>query len=145
MNTALKTLAIAGLMGTISAPAFAAAHMNTSMTCAEWKALEPADQQTVAAMAIAEIETGDDGGSLVDDGAKTDEPASEEDADTTEATADVGATQSVEGGSASDEPASEPNNSAMVADEAMEQFERVCDRNLDAMVSEAAAGMAGTR
>lgn len=143
MNTALKTLAIAGLMGTMSAPAFAAAHMNSSMTCAEWQALGEEDQMTVAAMAIAEVEGGTDGGSLVDDGAKADEPMSEG-ADTTEAEADTGDSGSLVNDAQSDEPASEPANSPAVSDEAMQQFVAMCEQNLDAMVSEAAIGMSGS-
>ena len=142
MNTALKTLAIAGLMGTMSAPAFAAAHMSSSMTCAEWGELSPEDQMTVASMAIAEVEGGADGGSL-EEGAKADEPVSEE-ADTTEAEADTGTTGSLEGSAESDEPASEPMNSAAVSDEAMQQFVAMCEQNMDAMVSEAAIGMSGS-
>ncbi len=39
MTNTFKTIALAALMGTVSAPAFAAAHMSPSMTCGEYKAL----------------------------------------------------------------------------------------------------------
>ena len=143
MNFALKTLAIAGLMGTMSAPAFAAAHMSSSMTCAEWQALSEEDQMTVAAMAIAEVEGGADGGSL-EEGAKADEPMSEP-ADTTEAEADTGTDGSLEDSATNAETDSEPMNSAAVSDEAMQQFVAMCEQDLDAMVSDAAIGMAGNR
>lgn len=56
MNTFLKTAAAASLMATLSAPAFAAAHMDiNTMSCAEFNELEAADQAKVTEMALAEV------------------------------------------------------------------------------------------
>lgn len=147
MKTTLKTLAIAGLLGTVSAPAFAAAHMTASMTCAQYKALTAEEQIEVAAMAIAETQSTMDGESL-EDGARAD---GDDDMANSEAAATDG-TVSSEGSVASDTPkAEEPTNSNMgddamstdgPTDENIEELMIACDQNLDAMVSEAAAGMA---
>ena len=71
MTNTFKTLAIAALMGTVSAPAFAAAHADTSMTCAEFNELSKDDQMMVASAAIAEIDDGDNGGSMGNSGRDT--------------------------------------------------------------------------
>ena len=148
MKTTLKTLAIAGLLGTVSAPAFAAAHMTASMTCAQYKALTAEEQIEVAAMAIAETQSTMDGESL-EDGARAD---GDDDMANSEAAATDG-TVSTEGSVAADTPkAVEPTNSNMGDDamstdgptaENIEELMIACDQNLDAMVSEAAAGMVG--
>ena len=152
MKTTLKTLAIAGLLGTVSAPAFAAAHMSASMTCAEYKALTAEEQVEVAAMAIAEIEMGNDGGSL-EEGARADEDVNgDEQMKTSEEEATDGVV-STEGSVQADTPkAVEPTNSNMGDDmmsedgptaENIEELMLACDQNLDQMVSEAAANMIG--
>ncbi len=148
MTSTLKTLAIAALIGTVSAPAFAAAHLSPSMTCAEYKELSAEDQMTVAAMAIAEIDDGADGTSM-----ETDSRASSTTTDVTAAQATDGtaATGSINSGEAQ---AVEPtggntdasNMTAEPMDEAaMEAFMVVCDQNLDATIGEAAAGLPGTK
>ncbi|MFT6676828.1 MAG: hypothetical protein ACJAVM_003034 [Sulfitobacter sp.] len=140
MTTTFKTLAIAGLMGALTGPAFAAGHMSTSMTCAEWKALGDEDQMKVVQMALAEIETGDDGESMNDDATATEtgEGVSAEAA----TDADDG---SATGAEATANESTLDSDDPMMTDSAMAEFERVCNGNLDAMVSEAAIGMEGTR
>ena len=149
MNLTFKTLAVAALMGTVSAPAFAAAHMSASMTCAEWKALSPEDQMTVAQMAIAEIDDGADGMSLEGDAkAVADTGGTTTEAEATDGTSQAGSVISGEakaveptgGNTVASNMTAEPMDEAAMAD-----FMTVCDQNLDAMVSEAAAGLDGTR
>ena len=149
MKMTLKTLAIAGLMGTVSAPAFAAAHMSASMTCAEYKALSAEDQMTVAAMAIAEVHAGADGMSLEGDAEAVEDTGgtttTEEATDSTAVAGSVsdGEPKAVEATGGNE---AESNMTAEPMDEAaMEAFMAVCDQNLDAMVSEAAAGLDGTK
>lgn len=149
MNFVVKTIAAASLMGTVAVPAFSAAHMSTSMTCAEYKALTPEEQMTVASMAIAEIDGDVDG--MGTDG----EPKAVEDStgDTgmAEATDDESEEGSVIAGEAKavDPTGGNTDASNMTAEPmdeaAMEAFMAVCDQNLDAMVSEAAVGLNGTR
>lgn len=152
MKTTLKTLAIAGLLGTVSAPAFAAAHLDmATMTCAQYKALSADDQLEVATMAIAEIDSGMDG--APSDG----EPKAVEDsigdttaAEATDGTSTEGTVEENNGEAMAVEPTggntAESNMTAEPMDEAaLEAFMAVCDQNLDALVSEAAANMEGTR
>lgn len=149
MNFVVKTIAAASLMGSVAAPALADAHMSTSMTCAEYKALTPEEQMTVASMAIAEID-GETDGMVTDGNARADQgtmgtTSAEEATDGTSETGSVidGEAQAVEptGGNTA-----ASNMTAVPMDEAaMEAFMTICDQNLDAMVSEAAAGLDGTR
>ncbi len=149
MNIILKTLAIAGLTASVSAPAFAAAHMSTSMTCAEFKALSPLDQITVAQMAISEVSSGADGMSLEDDAkAGEDTGGTTTEAEATDSTPVEGSVSS--GEAMAIEPTggnTEASNSTAVemsvAD--LRAFISVCDQRLDAMVSQAAAGLDGTK
>jgi hypothetical protein len=146
MTTTFKSLALASLLGAISAPAFA---LTTTITCAEYKALTPEDQMAVASMAIAEIDSGMDG--MASDG----EPKAVEDsvgtttaADATDSTSEAGSV--ISGEARAVEPTggntAESNMTAVPMDEAaMEAFMTICDQNLDATVSEAAAGLDGTK
>jgi len=147
MTNTFKTLAIAALMGTVSAPAFAAAHADPSMTCAEFNELSKDDQMMVASAAIAEIDDGANGGSI---------GGSERDEDTTttvtaaEATDDEAETDSIvdenSANAATGGNTAESNMTAEPMDEAaMEQFMVVCNQNLDATVGEAAAGLPGDK
>ena len=127
MKTTLKTLAIAGLLGTVSAPAFAAAHMDmATMTCAQYQELSDDDKMKVASMAIAELEDGGHGGSLItetkSDGSEPSDISAEEATEDSE-DADVMADTDMQ--------------------QEMEDFMVVCNQNPDALVSEAAAGMRG--
>ncbi len=116
MKLSLKTIAVAGLMSTASAPAFAAAHMSVSMSCADFKALTPEEQVEVATLAIAEFESG----SMSNGEPKEVEAAGENEA--------------------------EANMWIKVADEVtLKAFRDVCNQNLDAKLSEAAAGLNTTK
>lgn len=148
MTNTFKTLAIAALMGTVSAPAFAAAHMNSSMTCAEYKELSAEDQMTVASMAIAEINDGSNGTSMEGSATST---TTTTDVTSSEATDDTSSDGSViSGESKAVEPTGGNTDSSNMTAEpmdeaAMEEFMVVCDQNLNATVGEAAAGLPGTR
>ncbi|NNE51605.1 MAG: hypothetical protein HKN30_04305 [Sulfitobacter sp.] len=133
--TNLKTLALAALMGSMSAPAFAAAHLDlNSMTCEEYNELGGADRDKVAMLAVAELN---------DNVQPTDGTA-------TATASSVGTTQEESNSSASEGSATA--TSIANADDDMTRFaeeikvlNRTCSRNWDAMVLEAAAGMSGTR
>jgi hypothetical protein len=140
MNTTVKTLAIAALMGTVSAPAFADGHMSTSMTCAEWKDLGAEDRMKVAQMALAEIATGDDGESMEDSATATDDGDGVTAAEATDS--DNG---NATGAEATANESSLTADENTIGDDEMALLERTCDTNLDAMISEAAIGSAGTR
>lgn len=136
MNTTIKTLAIAGLMGTLSAPAFAAAHMDiNSMTCEEYNQLGGADRDKVALMAVADLNTNAEGGSanakaVVDDGTSS----------ATESTD----SESLEGSATATSIEGAGDDMTRMGEE-IARFNRICSRNWDAMVTEAAAGLIGTR
>ncbi|MFT6090075.1 HdeA/HdeB family chaperone [Sulfitobacter sp.] len=148
MNTTFKTIAIAALMGTMSAPAFAAAHADPNMSCADFNQLSSDDQATIAALAIAEIDDGYNGESM------------EDTSKATELSTDVTASQATDGtseeGSLIDGEAkavaatggntAESNATAEAkVVTATEQLYRTCQINLDATVGEAAAGLPGTK
>ncbi|SDX27281.1 hypothetical protein SAMN04488041_105295 [Sulfitobacter pontiacus] len=150
MTNTFKTLAIAALMGTVSAPAFAAAHADTSMTCAEFNELSKDDQMMVASAAIAEIDDGDNGGSMGDSGRDTGDATTTTTVTAAEATNDEAEEGSLEGDLKAVEDTggntAESNMTAEPMDEAaMEQFMVVCNQNLDATVGEAAAGLPGDK
>jgi len=143
MKTTLKTLAIAGLLGTVSAPAFAAAHLDmATMTCAQYQELSDEDKMEVASMAIAELEDGGHGGSMITE-TKNDgtEPSDISVAEATDA-------EETEGSMIDNVKAVEDSESAdeMVdsdMEQEMEDFVVACSQNPDALVSEAAAGLRG--
>ncbi len=149
MNTILKTLAVAGLMGSVSAPAFAAAHMSASMTCSEFKALSPLDQKTVAQMAIAEVSSGADGMSLngdakaVEDTGGTTTEAEATDSTSVEGSVSSGESKAIEPTGGNTKASNSTAVEMSVAD--LRAFMAVCDQRLDAMVSEAAAGLDGSK
>ncbi len=147
MTNTFKTLAIAALMGTVSAPAFAAAHMNTSMTCSEYKELSAEDQMTVASMAIAEINDGGEEGSIVDNVRANDDTSPDQTAaEATDGTSEAGSTvENLRATDTADDSASSDMPAETMDEAAMEQFMVVCDQNLDATVGEAAAGLRGLR
>ena len=150
MTNTFKTLAIAALMGTVSAPAFAAAHADTSMTCAEFNELSKDDQMMVASAAIAEIDDGDNGGSMGNSGRDTGDTTTTTTVTAAEATDDEPEEGSLEGDLTAVEDTggntAESNMTAEPMDEAaMEQFMVVCNQNLDATVGEAAAGLPGDK
>lgn len=121
MNNALKALAIAGLAGSISASAFAAAHLDmATMTCAQFKDLSAEDKLKVATMAVAEVDDGANGAAA------------------------AGTPKATES-SVGDTTAAASTNEDSEMENAPELLDTICDRNLDALVSEAAIGMAGTR
>lgn len=134
MNT-FKTIAAAGVLGLMSVPAYAAAHLDlNSMTCEEYNELGGADRDKVAVMAIA---------AMNDNVQPTDGTA-------TATASSVGTTQEESNSAASQGSATA--TSIAGADDDLTRFaeeikvlNRVCSRNWDAMVTEAAAGMAGTR
>ena len=135
MTNFVKTAAAAVAVSLLSAPAFAAAHLDiNSMTCEEYNQLGGADRDKVAVMAVM---------SLNDDVQPTDGTA-------TATASSVGETHEESNSAASEGSATA--TSIAGADDDLTRFaeeirvmNRVCSRNWDAMVTEAAAGMAGTR
>lgn len=148
MTNTFKTLAIAALMGTISAPAFAAAHASPQMTCGEFNQLSEEDQATVASMAIAEIDDGYNGESFDDNARATDMSA---DVTAEVATDGVAVSDSIIDGEAraveptggNTEASNETAEPTVVT--ATKQLYRICSLNFDATVGEAAAGLVGTK
>lgn len=148
MTNTFKTIAIAALLGTVSAPAFAAAHMSSSMTCAEFNALSAEDQLTVAVMAIAEIDDGANGTSMETDAKASDTTTTvtaeaATDATPTEGSISDGEPKAVEATGGNADASNETAEDEDVA--ALEQVTVICSQNLDAKVSEAAAGLEGTK
>ena len=135
MNTTLKTLAAAGRVSFLSVPAYAAAHLDlNSMTCEEYNALGGADRDKVAVMEVA---------AMNDNVQPTDGTA-------TATASSVGSTSEESNSAASSGSATA--TSIADADDDLTRFaeeikvlNRTCSRNWDAMVTEAAAGSAGTR
>lgn len=134
MNT-FKTIAVAALMGTLSAPAFAAAHLDlNSMTCEQYNELSGADRDKVAMMAVA---------AMNDNVQPTDGTA-------TATASSVGTTQeesnsAASSGSATATSIANADDDMTRMAEEIKVLNRTCSRNWDAMVTEAAAGMSGTR
>ena len=135
MTLSIRSLAAAGLVSMLAAPAFAAAHLDVgSMTCEDYNALGGADRDKVAVMAIA---------AMNDDVQPTDGTAT--------ATASSVGTTSEESNTAASSGSSTATSIANADDdltrfaEEIKVLNRTCSRNWDAMVTEAAAGMAGTR
>lgn len=136
MTRSIKALAIAGIIGTAAAPAFAAAHLDlNSMTCEQYNELSGADRDKVAMMAIADLN--DAGGSVVPTSTATD-PIVTEDANEGDNNG------SLEGSANATTTEMADNDMTRYAEE-IKVLNRVCSRNWDAMVTEAAAGQPGTR
>lgn len=139
MKTTFKALAIASLMGTVAAPAFAGGHLQlSSMTCEEYNGLGGADRDAVAVMAIAamndNVDPGD--GTATATASSVGTSATESESSTTVASNNGTATATSTAGADDD--------LSRYAEE-IRVMNRVCSRNWDAMVTEAAAGQAGTR
>lgn len=138
MKTTFKTLAITALISTSAAPLFAGGHLDmATMTCAQYKDLTAEDQMAVAKMAIAEIDDGANGVAGDGEAKATDDSVGT----TTAAEATDGDTSS--GAKADGDEDNTTEESAMT--DALEALNLQCDRNLDTLVSEAAAGLDGTR
>lgn len=134
MTKTFKTLAVATLLSTLSAPAFAAAHLDVnSMTCEEYNQLGGVDRDKAAMLAVMKL---NDGGAPSDVNLKAD--------------GDVSTSTAAESNSAVSE--SLRSTSTADAGDDMSRFaeeigvlNRTCARNWDATLIEAAAGMQGTR
>ncbi|MFT6021956.1 MAG: hypothetical protein ACI9PY_000061 [Ascidiaceihabitans sp.] len=138
MTTFIKTAATAALLGSMSVPAFAAAHLDmATMTCAQYKDLSAEDQNKVAVMAINEIDDGMNG--VAGDG----EPKATEDSVGTTTAAEATDGDTTSGAKADGDEDNTTEESQMT--NAIEAFNLQCDRNLDTLISEAAAGLDGTK
>lgn len=135
MKQFLKTTAIAATVATLAAPAFAAAHLSTDMTCAEYNELSGADRDKVAMMAILALN--DD--VVPTDGTAT-ATASSVGTAAEESTEDDNITESAQASSTQ----GAGDDLSRYAEE-IRILNRTCSRNWDAMVREAAAGQSGTR
>lgn len=134
MKTTYMITAIAAFAMCMSVPAFADGHLNTSMTCDEYNQLTGANRDKLAMMAIAELNNS----SVAGDGTATATASSEGTAseESTEGTGGTSATATSIAGAGDDMSRME---------EEMGVLNRVCSRNWDATVQEAAAGQFGTR
>jgi hypothetical protein len=139
MNRFILTTASAAILAGASAlPVLSAAQADLdTMTCADFRALEQEQQVEVARMAIAEQNSG--GESMLNtatatapSGGGTDENSADDGPEGTLVENDGTAT-------ATDGEEDVDRESVLEAD--MEALFRACDRNLQAMVLEAAAGM----
>lgn len=136
MNFAIKTLAAAGLVGALSVPAFAETHMDiNSMTCEQYNELGGADRDEVAMAVLADMNSGTTGS---DGTAKANEPVDMEKEEESNTSA------SVEGSAVDSSIASADDDMTRMSED-IARLNRVCSRNWDATVTEAAAGLSGTR
>lgn len=136
MNRTFKTLAIAGLMGTLSAPVFAASDLDVnSMTCEQYNGLGGADRDKVAIMAVSAMNDNAEGSSMTSKATTTGETKPAEES--------IGSA-SVEGSATATSIADAGDDMSRMAEE-IAAMNRACSRNWDAMVTEAAAGLEGTR
>jgi hypothetical protein len=134
MKTTFKTLAMAGVLAAGSAPAFADGHLSTSMSCEEYNQLSGAVRDQVAMMAITEMNNDSASG----DGTATATASSE-------GTAAEESTTGTGGTSATATSVAGAGDDMARIEEEMGVLNRVCSRNWDATVQEAAAGQFGTR
>ena len=142
MRTILKSLAVAGLMASTSTVAFADAHMNVdTMTCAEYKALSPEDQMTMAAMVVAELETNAEGSNQ--EATATAEIGGNDTAESTDGAENT--TVAENNGEATATEGTVGSDTETQMTEEVERLMTICDQNLDAQLIEAAAGLEGTR
>lgn len=145
MTRLFKTSAIAALALTTAVPAYAAAHLDaSSMTCGDYTALAEEDRNKVAMMAVTEVR-GATGGTLEsNDGVATatapleGETAEESPTGSTDTVAEndgeATATTTVPAG----------DDLSQYAED-IELLNLTCERNADAMVMEAVAGLDGTK
>ena len=135
MTRSFKTLAAATLMTTLSVPAFAAAHLDiNSMTCEEYNELGGADRDKVAVMAVMEL----------NDNVQPTDGTATATASSVGTTAEESNTAASEGSATATSIANANDDMTRLAEE-IKVLNRTCSRNWDAMVTEAAAGMSGTR
>ena len=144
MKTTLKTIAIVGVLGNVSAPAFAAAHtVMATMTCAQYAQLSDNDKLEVAYKAIAELDDGRDHvGSMISE--TRNDGSAPSDISVTKATD----AQETSGSMINDTQAVEDTEEADAMahtdmEQNLENFVAICAQNPDALVSEAAANMRG--
>ncbi|QUJ75965.1 hypothetical protein KDD17_13670 [Sulfitobacter albidus] len=145
MNTFIKAAAAATLLSAISAPAFAAGHADlNSMTCAQFNEMSAEDQNKIAVMAVAELNNNSDATIADNNGEATatapleGEAAEESETGSTTTIADDNGTATA----TTTVPAGD--DMTRFAEE-IEILKLECERSLDAMVLEAAAGGNGTR
>ncbi|NNK15345.1 MAG: hypothetical protein HKP51_00410 [Sulfitobacter sp.] len=135
MTRSFKTLAAATLMTTLSVPAFAAAHLDiNSMTCEEYNELGGADRDKVAVMAVMEL----------NDNVQPTDGTATATSSSVGSTAEESNTAASEGSATATSIANADDDMTRFAEE-IKVLNRTCSRNWDAMVTEAAAGMSGTR
>lgn len=137
MTNFFKTTAVAAVLATVSvsAPAFAAAHMDlNTMTCEQYNELNGAERDKVAIMAIAEL----------NDNAQPTEGTATATDDSIGTTAEESNSAVSEGSATATTIANADDDLTRFAEE-IRVLNRTCSRNWDAMVTEAAAGQFGTR
>lgn len=145
MNTLMKSTAIAAIAMTTAMPAFADGHMDlNSMTCEQYNELGGADRDKVAMMAVAEMSNTSDATIADNNGTATATDATEGTAAEESTAGSVTTTAENNGTAMATSTVAEGDDMTRYAEE-IKVLNRTCSRNWDAMVTEAAAGMFGTR
>lgn len=145
MNTLMKSTAIAAIALTTALPAFAAGHMDlNSMTCEQYNELSGADRDKVAMMAVAEMSNSSDATIADNNGTATATNATEGSA-AEESEAGAATTVAKGNGEATATSTVAAGDDMTRYAEEIKVLNRTCSRNWDAMVTEAASGMFGTR
>lgn len=134
MKTTFKTIAIAAVFASASAPVFADGHMSTSMTCEEYNQLSGQNRDKIAMMAVADLNND----SVAGDGTATATT-------TSEGTTAEESTTGNGGTSATATSIANAGDDMTRMEEEIARLNRVCSRNWDATVQEAAAGQFGSR
>ena len=145
MTRLFKTTAIAALAMTTAMPVFAAAHLDVnSMTCSEYNDLSGGDRDKVALMVVADMTNNSDATIADNDGTATATAGAET---TAAEESEAGSTATI-----ADSNGTATATSTVGAGDDMARFAEeikvlnlTCARNGDAMLTEAAAGMAGTK
>lgn len=145
MTHIFKASAIAALIATTAAPAFAAAHMDlNSMTCEMYNQLTGADRDKIAMMAIAELNNNSDATIADNNGTATATAPLEGEAAEESPTGSVATIAESNGTATATSTVAAGDDMSRFAEE-VAVLNRTCSRNWDTMVLEAAAGQDGTR
>ncbi len=145
MTRIFKASALAVFAMTTAAPAFAAAHLDPStMTCGEFNGLEMAEQDAIAVAVVADMNNDSDATIADNNGTATATDATE---GTTQEESPTGtaATIAHSDGTATATTTVPAGDHMTRFSEEIDVLKRNCARNIDTMVTEAAAGGSGTR
>jgi hypothetical protein len=144
MTRFFKTTAVAALALTTAMPAFAATYDISTMTCTDYKAAPEADQSAIALAAVMELSNSSDATIADNNGTATATAPLE--GETAEESTTGSATTSADNNGEATATTTVPAGDDMTRfAEEIAILDRTCDRNMDATLMEAAAGLEGTR